>query len=40
LVFESGVAVSVDERHFAVKARGRKSGLGGATGGRLRARQQ
>jgi hypothetical protein len=40
LVFESGVAVLVDERHIAVKARGRTSGVGRATRGRLRARQQ
>jgi hypothetical protein len=39
LVFESGVAVLVYESNFAVKAGGRPSGVGGATGGRLRARQ-
>jgi hypothetical protein len=40
LVFESGVAASVDERRFAVKAGGGTSGVGGATRGRLEVRQQ
>jgi hypothetical protein len=40
LVFEPRIAVLVDERHIAVKARSRTSGVGGATGGRLQVRQQ
>ena len=40
LVFESGVAVSVNERHFTVKAGGRAPGVGSATRGGPRARQQ
>jgi hypothetical protein len=40
LVFESGVAVSVAERDFTVKAGGRASGVGCATRGGPRARQE
>ena len=40
LVFKSGIAASVDERRFAVQAGGGASEVGGATRGRLEARQQ